>query len=125
MTGKRQGGIIPALLCGWLAGLSSAPAQTVPLPRPAPFPKEAAGQPQSAPAANGLTSFLDRLFSGKSPIGSSGDAGSGFDPSQQALVNRVSNYLSSIQVLTGKFVQIGPDGRRTAGQLFIQKPGNS
>jgi outer membrane lipoprotein-sorting protein len=26
-------------------------------------------------------------------------------------------------MLTGKFVQIGPDGRRTNGHLFLQKPG--
>jgi len=31
--------------------------------------------------------------------------------------------LTSVQQLTGNFVQIGPDGRRTSGHLFIQKPG--
>ena len=48
---------------------------------------------------------------------------SAFDPSQRALASKVSNYLSSITILTGNFVQIGPDGRRTTGELYIQKPG--
>jgi len=46
-----------------------------------------------------------------------------YDESQHALVDRVSLYLSSIQVLSGDFVQIGPDGGRTVGKFYIQKPG--
>ena len=46
-----------------------------------------------------------------------------FDDKQKALIAKVSNYLSSVQTLVGDFVQVGPDGRRTEGQFFIQKPG--
>jgi outer membrane lipoprotein-sorting protein len=46
-----------------------------------------------------------------------------FDDKQKALVTKVSNYLSSVQTLVGDFVQVGPDGRRTEGQFYIQKPG--
>jgi outer membrane lipoprotein-sorting protein len=46
-----------------------------------------------------------------------------FDAKQRALVDRVSTYLTSIQTLVGDFVQIGPDGSRTEGQFYIQKPG--
>ena len=46
-----------------------------------------------------------------------------FDDKQRALVAKVSTYLSSVQTLVGDFVQVGPDGRRTEGQFFIQKPG--
>ena len=46
-----------------------------------------------------------------------------FDDKQKALVAKVSNYLSSVQTLVGDFVQVGPDGRRTEGQFYIQKPG--
>jgi outer membrane lipoprotein-sorting protein len=46
-----------------------------------------------------------------------------YDGSQRGLVDRVSAYLSSIQVLSGDFVQIGPDGGRTIGKFYIQKPG--
>ena len=46
-----------------------------------------------------------------------------FDDKQRALVAKVSSYLSGVQTLVGDFVQVGPDGRRTEGQFFIQKPG--
>ena len=46
-----------------------------------------------------------------------------FDANQRTLADRVSLYLSSIQTLVGNFVQVGPDGTRTEGQLYIQKPG--
>jgi outer membrane lipoprotein-sorting protein len=46
-----------------------------------------------------------------------------FDDKQKALVAKVSTYLSSVQTLVGDFVQVGPDGRRTEGQFYIQKPG--
>jgi outer membrane lipoprotein-sorting protein len=42
---------------------------------------------------------------------------------QQQLLDRVNLYLSRVQSLTGKFTQIGPDGRRTEGDFYIQKPG--
>ncbi|MGH9807614.1 MAG: outer membrane lipoprotein carrier protein LolA [Terriglobia bacterium] len=42
---------------------------------------------------------------------------------QRAIIERVNNYLSSMQNLSGKFVQVGPDGRRTQGDFYISKPG--
>jgi outer membrane lipoprotein-sorting protein len=46
-----------------------------------------------------------------------------FDDKQRALASKVSAYLSSIQTMTGNFVQVGPDGSRTTGDFYIQKPG--
>jgi outer membrane lipoprotein-sorting protein len=46
-----------------------------------------------------------------------------FDAKQRAQVDKVSSYLSSVQQLTGTFVQVGPDGSRTKGEFYIQKPG--
>jgi outer membrane lipoprotein-sorting protein len=39
------------------------------------------------------------------------------------MVERVSAYLSNMKTLVGDFVQVGPDGRRTEGQFYVQKPG--
>jgi outer membrane lipoprotein-sorting protein len=50
------------------------------------------------------------------------DAGSS-EINQRALVERVNAYLSNMQTLVGDFVQVGPDGARTEGQFYIQKPG--
>jgi outer membrane lipoprotein-sorting protein len=52
-----------------------------------------------------------------------GKSGSALTPEQHAIVDRVDNYLSNMQVLSGKFVQVGPDGRRTQGTFYISKPG--
>src|SRR6201988_2951959 len=46
-----------------------------------------------------------------------------FDANQKAQAARVSAYLSSLQNLVGNFVQVGPDGTKTKGDFFIQKPG--
>ena len=46
-----------------------------------------------------------------------------FDARQRALVDRVSTYLSGMNTLVGNFVQVGPDGSRTEGRFYLQKPG--
>lgn len=132
MAGTRQAALIAVLLCGWLMS-PAAKAESIPLPVPAPFPKEGAvgavprppAAVQSAPAPastnqGGIGSFLDHIIH---PQSSEPAGNSAFDPTQRALCNKVSSYLSSIQTLSGNFVQIGPDGRRTSGQLYLQKPG--
>jgi outer membrane lipoprotein-sorting protein len=129
MAGMRQAVWVAVLLSGWLAGVAAIRAETVPLPTPAPAPKDRSAPPaaQSTPPpaspASSLTNLLDSLnpFSGKSKNPATDPAG--FDAKQRALVNRVSAYLTSVQTLTGNFVQIGPDGKRTTGHLYIQKPG--
>jgi outer membrane lipoprotein-sorting protein len=42
---------------------------------------------------------------------------------QHALVEKINGYLSSMSTLVGDFVQVGPDGGRTEGTFYIQKPG--
>ena len=126
MAGMRQVVLVAVLLSGWLAGTAAVRAETVPLPTPAPAPKDRSTPPSAAtqaPAPGGLGALLDSLnpFSGKSNRPATDP--STFDAKQRTLVNRVSTYLSGVQVLTGNFVQIGPDGRRATGHLFIQKPG--
>ena len=46
-----------------------------------------------------------------------------FDASQKAQAAKISNYLSSLTVLAGNFVQVGPDGSKTKGDFYLQKPG--
>lgn len=46
-----------------------------------------------------------------------------FDATQKAQAAKVSNYLTSLNMLAGNFVQVGPDGSRTKGDFYIQKPG--
>jgi outer membrane lipoprotein-sorting protein len=131
MPGIHQPVWIAALLSGWLAG-AAVRAETIPLPRAAPESKDRStpaarsiqpGSTQSAaPAVPSILDLTGRfLESFKSNHPATDPAA--FDAKQRALVNRVSAYLTSVQVLTGNFVQIAPDGWRSTGRLFVQKPG--
>lgn len=46
-----------------------------------------------------------------------------FDATQRAHVARISSYLSSLPTLVGNFVQIDPNGNRSTGDFYMQKPG--
>jgi len=90
-----------------------ADAQGVPLPQPAPKNRN----PLIRPPMPIQTDAAGR------PIPLRPGESVPYDGSQRALVDRVSHYLSSLQNLIGDFVQIGPDGARTVGKFYIQKPG--
>ena len=78
-------------------------------------PRQPAASSQSN-RAPGFFPFSDKggLFSNQATA---------FDAKQRALLDRISLYLSSIQTMVGNFVQIGPDGGRTEGTFYLQKPG--
>ncbi|MCL4709893.1 MAG: outer membrane lipoprotein carrier protein LolA [Pseudorhodoplanes sp.] len=109
---------------------SPACAQTIPLPLPAPHtrlsqvqnpaapPPTAAPRPPAAVAPNGAATI------GKPPaVAGNGAPPQQFDAQQRALAERISAYLSGIRTLVGEFVQVGPDGSKTQGQFYLQKPG--
>jgi outer membrane lipoprotein-sorting protein len=128
MTGTGRGLLIGALL--WGAAALTAPvaaAETIPLPTPAPLPKEGAAPPPAAAQSGGIGGFLQGLGKSLFPSDKSLDAPPAttavFSPAQRAQVDKVSAYLSSVQQLNGTFVQVGPDGARTKGEFHIQKPG--
>jgi outer membrane lipoprotein-sorting protein len=45
------------------------------------------------------------------------------DADQRALVERVNAWFNGIPFMTGDFVQVGPDGTRFTGKMYVQKPG--
>ncbi|MEW6766730.1 MAG: outer membrane lipoprotein carrier protein LolA [Pseudomonadota bacterium] len=106
--------------------VAPANAQGVPAPKPAPKSRDAndgqrpkppaAVQPEQSPP-NPIIPDLRSLFgSGPAPAVN-------FDANQKILASKVSAYLSSLNNVTGNFVQVGPDGSRTTGDFYIQKPG--
>jgi len=122
---------------GGFAPIMSAPAvlaESVPLPLPAPLPKEGA-PPARAPAtaqavpqspAEAIAAGVKSLFNldkdtARTPAAVATPGA--FTPAQQTQVNKVSSYLSSVQQLVGNFVQVAPDGSRTKGEFYMQKPG--
>lgn len=135
-------------LIGTLALATGAWAQSVPLPTPAPQQQQQKSN-QNAPAgqqarpsapiqlspgaqntqqaqqrpAEQPRSGLPSIFP-KPPalFGGPGQA-TAFDARQRALADRVSAYLSGIRQLNGDFVQVGPDGGKSEGEFYLQKPG--
>jgi outer membrane lipoprotein-sorting protein len=124
-----------------------AVSEKVPLPVPAPLPKTGSA-PAAAPARSSAESRpaetrpaesppaetrpslfpFSALFGNKSSTSSTPSKpaeppSSPFDAKQRALLERISAYLSSVQTMVGKFVQVGPDGGRTEGTFYMQKPG--
>jgi outer membrane lipoprotein-sorting protein len=122
--------ILVALVCGMMA-VAPAVAESVPLPTPAPLPKTGIAPPPAATApaqppekteSRGFFPFSFSLDKGLQIQPQAGTA-TAFDAKQRALLEKVSVYLSSVQTLVGNFVQVGPDGGRTEGTFYIQKPG--
>lgn len=130
MAGRRGAVIIAATICGVLAA-ASASAENVPLPTPAPLPKTGEVTPPAAvpapanAAAPAESTQSNRFFPFSLPFEKSVQPGqaSAFDDKQRDILDRISRYLSSVQTLEGDFVQIAPDGSRTEGTFFIEKPG--
>ena len=104
-----------ALIAALCMGATVAVAENVPLPQPAPKkqPTQAAPRPPVPLTPNAAT-----IATPPQPGQSTA-----FDDKQRALVAKISAYLSSVQTMVGDFVQVGPDGKRTEGQFYIQKPG--
>lgn len=109
-----------------LSATSIVTAQSVPVPVPSPR-KNAATDAAPRPPASLSTGH--GASAGPATTGSiaatvaAARTGTGFDNAQRSLADRVSAYLSSVQNLSGNFIQVGPDGGRTEGQFYIQKPG--
>ena len=81
---------------------------------------------KAAPAAQQpaqTSSGFPNIFKPPASIfGKPGEA-TAFDARQRAQADRVSAYLSGVRQLHGNFVQVGPDGAKSEGEFFLQKPG--
>jgi len=99
---------------------SASQAQASP-PAPAPAGKPAAPIPgrQSAPAPQSPSP----VFNPFAALLGKPTAPNNLSAEQRAILERVNGYLSGVQALSGKFIQIGPDGTRTQGDFVISKPG--
>ena len=135
--------IAASLIC-----LTAAPAlaQNVPLPAPRPstsitgsiLPRTDKPAIPAQAQSQGLAQGLGARAQAPAPrpqtpnpvtnpfaalLGKSGSASGALNAEQRAIIDRVNGYLSGMQVLSGKFVQVGPNGGRTQGEFHISKPG--
>jgi outer membrane lipoprotein-sorting protein len=110
------------------SAVTSSSAQTVPIPKPAPKARDgvqmSASDPQKGPMTTGATPAPPPNPVIPDPRRNlPANIFATFDANQKAQAARVSSYLSSLQTLVGNFVQVGPDGSKTKGDFYIQKPG--
>ena len=117
------------LIAAFVTGATiPAAAQTVPVPKPAPKARDgvqlSTSDPQRGPVTTGANPAAPPNPVIPDPRRNlPANIFSTFDANQKAQAARVSSYLSSLQTLVGNFVQVGPDGRKTKGDFYIQKPG--
>jgi len=119
MAGRGATTMLGAFVCSALLSVAAF-AESVPLPTPAPQSKgaqpPAPASTDAAPAPEHKGFFPFSLPFLKNREGA-------FDDRQRVLLDKISRYLSGVQTMVGSFVQIGPDGGRTEGSFYIQKPG--
>jgi outer membrane lipoprotein-sorting protein len=123
--------LIAVLLIGTLIPAQAqtvAVPQTVPIPKPAPKTRDRVQmsasdlpRPSMTTAANPAPPPNPVIPDPRRNLPANIFAT--FDATQKAQAARVSSYLSSLQTLVGNFVQVGPDGSKTKGEFYIQKPG--
>jgi outer membrane lipoprotein-sorting protein len=116
------------------AGLAVPAAAQVPLPSARPTttqPQPNATGSVIAPAAKPVIPPQAQVTQSPNPVanpfaallGKPSSSSGMLSTEQRAIVDRVNGYLASVQALTGKFIQVGPDGSRTQGDFSISKPG--
>ena len=120
----------PALLIGICLALAPVVASAQPAPAPAqkksgtvPPPPVTQNAGPRAPAQPQPPAQSNNLFPFKIPGFSNPGTTTAFDGNQRVLIDRVNVYLMSVQTMIGDFVQVGPDGRRSEGKIYLQKPG--
>jgi outer membrane lipoprotein-sorting protein len=111
-------------------GITSSSAQTVPVPKPAPKARDRdnAQNQMSAAEKTPLTTGATQQQPPTPVIPDPkrnlpANIFATFDANQKAQAAKVSSYLSSLQQLSGNFVQVASDGSKTKGDFYIQKPG--
>ena len=104
----------PAAISGAEAPARPPASAVAPPRKPAPV---VTAQVVATPAAPAITGDKP------GPAAVVGPNGVPFDAKQRSIIDRVNAYLTSVQSLVGDFVQVGPDGSRTEGQFYMQKPG--
>jgi outer membrane lipoprotein-sorting protein len=122
--------VAAALSLTWAHTCAQALAETVPLPRPAPKERGGPAKPQigditGTPLAGTPSPPINTPPTPILPdprLRTVNDSGA-FDANQRAQVAKISSYLSGLSTLIGNFVQVAPNGNRTTGEFYMQKPG--
>jgi outer membrane lipoprotein-sorting protein len=127
---SRGAGVALTLLvaCSLSGVAAHSEAQGLPMPKPAPK-TQSKTQMSASEAQRGQQTTNTPQTTPPNPVipdprrNVPANIFATFDANQKAQAAKVSAYLSSLQTLVGNFVQVGPDGSKTKGDFYIQKPG--
>jgi outer membrane lipoprotein-sorting protein len=95
---------------------SKPPARKPPAgakPPPAPPPAAQTSPPRPAQAMAPIIAQPSPPRPGQPPL----------NAKQVELLERISHYLSNLRTLVGEFKQVAPDGKQSAGDFYLLKPG--
>ncbi|HEX2553312.1 MAG TPA: outer-membrane lipoprotein carrier protein LolA [Microvirga sp.] len=114
---------VPSTVVPSAVPIASAPRAQAPAPAPAVAPP-----PAAAPAAPALRAPAATAPSAPpKPVVTAAAPSVPMVPqeplSQQAAIERANAYFSNLGTLVADFTQIGADGRRQGGTLYLQRPG--
>src|SRR6266702_2977836 len=119
---RTRGALALLVTAALLGAAAPSSAQNVPVPKPAPKARDGAPDSRS-PMTTGATQTPPNPVIPDPNRNVPANIFATFDANQKAQAAKVSSYLSSLQTLVGNFVQVGPDGSKTRGDFYIQKPG--
>ena len=115
-----------AVVAAMLAGLTAALAQGAPMPLTRPsgnIPNARPAAPSQAPQAAQDQAPAPATNPFAALLGKPGSSAGTLNAEQRTIIARINTYLTGVQQLNGKFVQVGPDGSRSQGDFYISKPG--
>ena len=110
-----------AVVAALLAGLTAALAQGAPMPLTRPSANVPNARPAAPPAQDQAPAPATNPFAAL--LGKPGSGSGALNAEQRTIITRINTYLTGVQQLNGKFVQVGPDGGRSQGDFYISKPG--
>jgi len=108
---------VAILALAHVAMAGDATADVAPPPTPPTRPADL-GEPKTPTPAK-----LDDAAAIKPPAKNANSDAAQPQITPEEAVSRADAYLDSARIMTADFVQIGPDGQRSEGQLYVDRPG--
>ena len=121
---RRNFALVTGVLAAQMAAGAIAWAEPAPNPQTPRKQSTTVAPARPAPVAANRTQSAQQLPTPVPPGAINTQVLKGtLNAQQRALVERINGYLTSVHTLIGDFVQVGPDGSRTEGKFYLQKPG--
>jgi outer membrane lipoprotein-sorting protein len=106
------------------AASPATPANTVlPPKRPGSRPEQAQAAPAAPAQGASKPATSAPVVTATAPAAATASTATAGPLTDKQIVERANTYFNGITSLVGDFVQVGGDGRRLTGKLYLQRPG--